>query len=209
MRIAVIGNFDKEIKPNSRGGIELFTYLLVAGLIKSPEISSITLFGVGNNYFNHSKVEFVPILPAGRVEFTQSNHFLSELAQGRADFDAELRLGIATKIIKELISGKVDLIHDNSASLVFTSLSSLLPAPIVTTLHTNVMSPSVMIPYSLGLLDGKSTKQYFVSIARHQQQFVKQNNIDINVIENIYNGIEPKDYIFDNETSNNSYGLWL
>src|SRR5664280_875701 len=100
MRIAVIGNFDKEIKQDSKGGTEFFTYLLVNGLIKSPEISSIMLFGVGADHFNNPKVDFIPILPEERVEFTEANQFLAELSHDRADFDAELRFGIANKIIK-------------------------------------------------------------------------------------------------------------
>jgi len=209
MKIGIVGNFDKEIKPNSQGGTEIFTYELSDQLAKSPDIESITVFGVGKNYFNNPKITFVPVLPEERVEFTQDNKFLANLSRERPDFDAELRFGIANKIVPILLSSDFDLVHDNSTSLVFTSLSNLFPMPILTTLHTNVLSPSVIIPYSLGLLDPKSKKQFFAAIAKHQEKFAKDNNINIDIIQTIYNGLDISYYSSNTQTLNNSYGLWL
>lgn len=209
MKIGVIGNFDKEIKPNSRGGTEVFTHSLVQQLVKSEEITSITVIGVGKNYFTNPKVSFIPILPEERIEFTTNHKFLEQLAKERTDFDAELRFGIANKILKLLLNANFNIIHDNSTSLVFTSLCDLLPIPLLTTLHTNILSPSVMIPYSLDLLEKKSKKQYFVTIANHQKKFAEQNNININIIQNIYNGIDLSLYPLNSDTSQKQNGLWL
>lgn len=209
MKIGIIGNFDKEIKPNSQGGTEVFTYILSAQLAKSPDIESITVFGVGKNYFNNQKIQFVPILPEERIEFTKHHLFLQQLSIERPDFDAELRFGIANKIMRILLSADFDIIHDNSTSLVFTSLSNLLPMPIVTTLHTNVLSPSLIIPYSLGLLEPQSDKQYYVTIAKHQEKFAKDNRIKINIAQTIHNGINVKSYTSNIQTLNKGHGLWL
>ncbi|MBI2421172.1 MAG: hypothetical protein HYV38_03760, partial [Candidatus Levybacteria bacterium] len=83
MKLAVIGNFDKEISPNSKGGTELFTYSLVRGLISKPSIESIIVFGVGRNHFEDKKVTFIPLLQEERVEFTNHNEFLRKLSVGR------------------------------------------------------------------------------------------------------------------------------
>lgn len=209
MKIAIIGNFDKEIKTNSRGGTEVFTYSLTDQLTKSPSIETITVFGVGKNYFTSEKIKFVSILPEERVEFTTHNSLLQGLAKERADFDAEVRFGIANKIMKILVSSDFDLVHDNSTSLVFTSLSFLLKMPMLTTLHTNVLSPSVIIPYVLGLLESKSNKQFFVSIAKHQEELAKKNGIDVNILQTVYNGIDTATYSLNTETKNIDHGLWL
>lgn len=209
MKIAIIGNFDKEISPISKGGTELFTYSLASGLALLPDIESINVFGVGKNYFENEKINFIPILPQERIEFTNNNQYLKNLSEGRTDFDAEFRFGIANKIIMQLENLNIDLIHDNSTSLVFTSLASKLKVPIITTMHTNVMSPSIMIPYSLGMLDPNSKKQYFISIAEHQIRFAIENNININIFQTVYNGLDISKINFISDTSNKSNGLWL
>jgi glycosyltransferase involved in cell wall biosynthesis len=80
---------------------------------------------------------------------------------------------------------------------------------ILTTLHTNVLSPSVIIPYSLGLLNPKSKKQFFAAIAKHQEKFAQDNNININIIQTVYNGLDISSYSLNTQTLNNNYGLWL
>lgn len=208
MKIAVIGNFDKEITPAASGGTEVFTYSLVNELSTNPEISAIDVYGVGKNYFTSEKVTFIPILPTETHDYITSQPLLAQLDKNRSDFLSEYRFGIANKILMRLYHSKYDIIHDNSTSLVFNALSELLPSPILTTLHTNVNSPSIVIPFTLDLLN-KNANQYFVAIANHQAKFAQQNNIPISIVQTIHNGIAIEAFTLVETTTNQETGLWI
>ncbi|MEO6508647.1 MAG: glycosyltransferase, partial [Patescibacteria group bacterium] len=207
MKIAVVANLDKEIKINSKGGSEVFTFLLVDELLKHDDIESIDVFGVGNDYFQNPRVIFHSIIPDESKKFVSQNKLLQDLSEARSDFSTQFEACVAAKLYNSLKEIRVDLLHNNSTSTVFNSLLQSLPFPVLSTLHTNFSSPSTIIPYSLGLLNGEKNLS-FVTISKHQLKFLEENSISLPVKETIYNGIDISKYPFS-EGNENTYGFWI
>lgn len=208
MKLAVIGNFDKEISPFSSGGTEVFTYTLVNELAKRQEIENIDVYGVGQNNFSHPKIRFVAILPTPTQTYIDNHSTLNTISKDRSDFLSEFRFNIAIKIFKLLLENQYDLIHDNSTSAIFNGLGSLLKVPVLTTLHTNVTSPSFFLPYTLGLINSSHKNQYYVAIAKHQKKFAEKENVNINIIDTIYNGLDLENILPSFETDK-KFLLWV
>lgn len=208
MRVAILGNLDKEISINSAGGTEIFTYTFVNELANHDSITSIDVYGVGGNYFTNPKIKFISLLPSSATDFIKANTKLNKLNTARGDILFQFRFNLALKAFNLLLKGKYDVIHDNSTISVYSTLNELLTVPLITTLHTNANSPSVIIPYSLDLIS-KNSKQYFVAIANHQSKYATNHNIDVNIVETIYNGITPSDYPFSIENTTKNHGLWI
>lgn len=208
MKIAVVGNFDKEISPDSKGGTEVFTYSLVNELVNHTSIETIDVYGVGKNHFINPKINFISILPNSARDFIINNEMLSQMSTIRSDFLTDFQSNIAVKCFLQLQNKKYDIIHNNSTSSIFNSMLSLLENITVTTLHTNASSPSIVIPHQLGLLT-KNNKDYFVLIANHQKKFAEKNNLDLQIISTVYNGIDIKKFPFNQNSLENNYGLWI
>lgn len=209
MRVAVISNFEKEISPVSGGGTEVFIYTLVSGLVKKSSIDSVHVYGVGKNNFDNAKIKFISLIPQPTAEYLESNESLKILTQNRLDLVSEFKLNMVMKVFKSFILSKhkYDIIHDNSTSPIFNSLGDLLDVPIVTTIHTNLTSSSILFPNILNLIDKNHKYQYFVSVANHQKKLAEINNV--NIYANVYNGIDINRFSFSESTPNNSYGLWI
>lgn len=208
MKIAILGNFDKEISPSSSGGTEVFTYSLATALVKKLEKDEIHVYGVGKNYFTDPHVSFRSVLPTGTNDFIESDNNLRKLSKNRGDLLSQFQFNLAIKTFYEILSEHYDLIHDNSTLGIFNSLSKLLNIPILTTLHTNLSSPSILIPYLLGMLK-EHNNHYFVTIANHQKKFGEENKINLNIIANIYNGIDVNSYTPNYDTPSDGYGFWI
>ncbi len=209
MRIAVIGNFDKELSNTANGGTELFTFSLANELALRAEITALDVYGVGQNHFTHPKITFISIVPTSTQEYIDNHLLLGPLSKSRTDFLSEVRFNIAIKIFNQLLRKHYDLIHDNSTSTIFNSLGQILNTPIVSTLHTNVISPSVIIPYSLGLIQARFGFQNYVTIAQHQKRFAEINNVTIRIIGNVYNGINLQGMTPLHEPAQKSYLFWI
>lgn len=210
MRIAIAANFDKKVAIDSRGGSEVFTYLQANELAKRNGVEKIIVFGVGKNYFQSDKITFVSLLPEEMRVFTSKTPLLEGLIAKRPDTYSQIEGVMGTKLfsrIKEHLS-EIDIFQNNATSSVFNSLISLIDKPVVTTLHTNADSPSMLVPYSLGSFDS-SPHHYFVRIANHQDNFIKKNTIKLNVVKTIYNGIDATRNTPLFTTSNTEGGLWL
>lgn len=207
MKIAITANFDKELNLDTKGGSELFTFLLANELSKRANVDSIDVYGMGKNYFNNPKIAFHSLLPEGAREYIKKNQLLNQLSTTRTDFFTQFEAILAVKLFRMLIDKNYDLIHNNSTSAVFNSLGSLLKVPIIATLHTNVESPSIIIPESLGLLTQNKDNNFFVAISNFQKRSL--TNIKINITQTIYNGIDTSSYSFSSDTPNNSLGFWI
>src|SRR3989338_4556780 len=109
MKIAVIGNFDKEITPKSRGGTEVFTYSLVSELANNPKVDHIDVYGVGSNHFTSNKVRFIPMVNTSTQEFIDQHPMLGPLSKTRPDIFSEVRFGMGLKIFKHLLENKYDI----------------------------------------------------------------------------------------------------
>lgn len=210
MRIAIAANFDKKVAIDSRGGSEVFTYLQANELAKRSNVEKIIVFGVGANYFHSDKITFVSLLPEETRIFASKMPLLEGLIAKRPDTYSQIEGTMGIKLfslIKQYLP-EIDIFQNNSTSSVFNSLISLINKPVVTTLHTNADSPSMLVPYSLGLFEN-TPHHYFVRIANHQDDFIKKNNITLNVVKTIYNGIDATRNAPLFTTDNTGSGLWI
>ncbi len=207
MKIAITANFDKELNLNTKGGSELFTFLLANELSKRASIDSIDVYGMGKNYFNNPKIIFRGLLPEETREYIKKNQLLNQLYRTRTDFFTQFEAVLAVKLFRILMDKNYDLIHNNSTSAAFNSLSSLLKIPIIATLHTNVESPSIIIPESLGFLTQDKDNNFFVAISNFQKKSLMGTKLKI--VQTVYNGIDVSNYAFSSDTPNNKPGFWI
>jgi glycosyltransferase involved in cell wall biosynthesis len=213
MDIAIIANLYKELSNNAPGGTELFAFLLTQELSCRNSIKHIDVYGVGNNPFVNPKISFIKLLETDINTFMMSNQILKELSSERPYLSDELQYNLITKTYKMISEKKYDIIHNNSTSSLFHSLNYLQVAktintPVITTLHTNISSPSVMIPYQLKFHKLRSN-YYFTPIAHHQIRFAKEHSLDIPLTSPVYNGIDIKQYSFQENTPQKNNGLWV
>jgi glycosyltransferase involved in cell wall biosynthesis len=208
MRIAVTSNFDKEPSENVAGGSELFTYLQTKELSKRDSVEKIDLFAMGVDRINEKKVQFHSLLPISSRDFISQRKLLSELSASRADFLPQFESVIATEMYREIINTNVEIVQNNSTSAVFNSLLTSLSIPVVTTLHTNLNSPSILIPGSLGYLTRKKNN-YFVAISHSQKKLLTDANLDMNIARVIHNGIDHHKFNSQASTAKVGYGLWI
>ncbi len=209
MKIALLANFDKEISQETKGGSESFTYILANNLALFSDIEQIHVIGVGPNHFSHPKIKFHSLLSEETRIFAQKQQYLHELLSTRPDTYTQIESCLAAKLTKTVmrIQPNIDIIHNNTTSAVFNSLLSLFNKSILTTLHTNPSSPSILIPLSLHIT--KDSKQsIFVSIAHHQKNIIDQLHLPCTIFSTVYNGIDIVRYTFLNY-HNNAHGLWI
>lgn len=210
MKIAIAANFDKKVAIDSRGGSEVFTYLQANELAKRKNVEKVYVFGVGKNYFHNDKIVFISLLPEETRTFASKTPLLETLVSKRPDTYSQIEGTMGIKLfslIKKYLL-EIDIFQNNSTSAVFNSLISLIDRPIITTLHTNADSPSMLVPYSLGLFENTS-HHYFVRIANHQDKFIKKNDIKLNIVRTIYNGIDVTRNTPSFTTPSTENGLWL
>lgn len=209
MKIGISANFDKKVAIDSHGGSEVFTYLQATELAKRPEIEKVIVFGVGTSHFKSEKITFVSLLPEETRTFVSTSQ-LSTLLQSRPDSYTQIEGAMGAKLYAHILPylKDIDIFHNNSTSGVFNSLISLIDKPVVTTLHTNADSPSIRIPYSLGMFN-KLSQHHFVAIANHQSEYIRINNLTLPIKTTIHNGIDTTLNTPLFTTPNTSYGLWI
>lgn len=213
MNIAIIANLYKELSDNASGGTELFSFLLAEELASRNLIQHIDVYGVGKNNFHSPKISFINVLEKEISSFISSNSILLDIVKDRPYLSDELQYNLVVKMYKLLMQKKYDIIHNNSTSSLFHSLSylqasAIIQTPIITTLHTNLSSPSVIIPYLLNLIKSNS-HYFFVPIASHQVRYAEKHSLNIPLTAPIYNGIRIDAYSYNENTSLKNYGLWV
>lgn len=210
MKIAVLPNLYKPLSENTTGGTELFAYLLIQELSKRPAIDSIDVYGCGNNPFTDPKIHFISVLDTPIGDLIKSDPHLSSLALERPSLADEIHQNAMVKLYAMLITQRYDIIHNNTSASVFTSmdyLKLLSKTPVVTTIHTNLSSPSIIIPLTLNLMQNEN--HFFVPIAHHQVTHIQKQGYPLSLTEPVYNGINIERIPFQQETGRNEYGLWL
>jgi len=213
MDIAIVANLYKELSNNTSGGTELFSFLLAEELASRNSIRHIDVYGVGKNNFQSPKISFINVLETEIGSFINSNPILLDIVKYRPYLSDELQYNLVAKMYKLLTGKKYDIIHNNSTSSLFHSLVYLqtfktTQTPIITTLHTNLSSPSVIIPYSLNLIESK-LNYFFTPIAYHQIHYAKQHSLNIPLTPPIFNGIKITEYPYNENVLPNNYGLWV
>ncbi|MBI3366785.1 glycosyltransferase [Candidatus Roizmanbacteria bacterium] len=213
MNIAIIANLYKELSGNASGGTELFSFLLAEELASRNSIHHIDVYGVGKNNFRSPKISFINVLETEISSFIDSNSILIDIVKDRPYLSDELQNNLIAKTYKLLTLKNYKIIHNNSTSSLFHSLAYLqafetMQTPIITTLHTNLSSPSIIIPYLLNLIKSNSN-YFFVPIADHQVRYAKKHSLNIPLTAPIYNGIKIYEYSYNENTPQKSYGLWI
>lgn len=206
MNIAVISNFDKDISPTSGGGSETFVYDLVTGLADKGH--TVDVFGVGKNAFNHPHITFQPIVDQAVKAFINNNKLLSDMQPERPDLETQVRFSSLAAALKKMLGNTdYDIIHDNSTSALFNSISSVLTTPVISTAHTNYNSPSILVPYFLAQIPHPN--QHFISISHFQKTVLENNSINIEPLTTVYNGTDITKYQPSFTTDIQSAGLWI
>ncbi|MEX2043457.1 MAG: glycosyltransferase [Patescibacteria group bacterium] len=203
MRIAITANFDKEVRANTTGGSELFTYLLAKHLSRIRGVSGVRVVGVGKDHIRLPKVRFHSVLPVGSRQFIRQDRTLRTLNAARADFFSQVEGSLGIRAYQTLKDIPFDILQNNSTSYAFNALLGGLGKPVVTTMHTNPESPSVIIPKKLGLF-GKN--QRLVPISRHQIRKAKRLGIVTGPV--VPNGVEISARP-GFSTPSSSYALWV
>lgn len=143
MRICVIGSSRFPVREPFAGGLEAHTHALVRELVRRGH--EVTLFAAAGTD---------PSLPVEHLScapFQPSDAARRDVAAPAGDWLREHHAYLG--LMLELASGtrRFDVVHNNSVHHLPIALSALLPAPMVTTLHT---PPLGMLESAVALSDG-------------------------------------------------------
>ncbi|PIS39791.1 MAG: glycosyl transferase [Candidatus Nealsonbacteria bacterium CG08_land_8_20_14_0_20_38_20] len=174
MKIALLAPFEESVPPKRYGGIEIIVYYLAQILTKKGH--QVFLLATGDSKTN---AKLIPIFPHSiRKE---------KIAQNIKNRDAIKYIGVG-KIIKELKKIKIDIIH-NHIGWRFLPFACLFESPTVTTLHGPLDTPYQQFIY------GQFKKIPVISISDSQRKPFP----NLNYAATIYNGIDIKEFEFNNK----------
>ena len=177
MKIALLAPFEEGVPPEKYGGTELIVYSLAQLLPQKGH--KVYLLASGDS---RTKAELLPIFPAGLRK--------EKLALDLKSREAFKYIGIS-KIIKALLKIKVDIIH-NHIGWRFLPFAFLFDAPTLTTLHGPLDSEYQRLVY------GQFKQFPYVSVSKSQQKPFP----GLNYAATIYNGINVKDFEFNDKPKN-------
>jgi len=190
MRIGILGTLAKPIVDNSTGGTETFCRLLATGLVKKGH--EVLLFAS-----NDASISGVQVIPASSVTMQEIKDVMKE--KNENEMTVEEKTAIDHALVARLLvtaktfEQKIDILHDNTSSLLVGATSDLFSIPIVTTLH---MPPSSFSEYVTIPKKILTPTNRFVAVSKYEEQ---QLIASIPSISCIYNGIEEEMYLFSPE----------
>ena len=172
MKIAQIAPFEESVPPKKYGGTELVIYNLTKGLVEKNH--RVVLFASADS---KTKAKLFPI-------------FHKPLRENKDCSEPKIReaykfLGVG-ETVKALMKERFDIIH-NHIGWRFLPFAQLFKTPILTTLHG---------PLNIGyqkMIYRKYPNLFYVSISKAQRKPLKE----INFVANIYNGVELKNFAFN------------
>lgn len=180
MNIALLSPLEESVPPERYGGIERVVYQLAQQLIALGH--DVTLLASGDSV---TPAKLIPITTKALRRLPRMNNVKI--------FDSLKVIGIA-KIIAYVQKHPFDIIHNHFDSGWIQPFEYLLPTPMVTTLHGNLLSEYEYPVYK------KFSKSRYVSISFNQRRALPR----LNYIANVYNGLDfsrytlgttPKDYL--------------
>ncbi len=170
------------VPPKKYGGTELIVSHLTEELIKRGH--QVTLFASGDSITRAKLISVCPKALYG-VGIPWTDAFWPLLHTSTAFEKAK----------------NFDIIH-NHFHYFGLSFSSLVKTPVVTTYHGD-FATAEKNPAKYQILE-KFKRNYFISISNLQRKFTKVN---LNFIATVYNGINLKEFKFNNKSQN--YLVWL
>jgi len=181
MKIALLAPFEESVPPEKYGGTELIVYYLAQILSRKH---SVFLLATGDS---KTKAKLMPIFPRSiRKE---------KMSQDVKIRDSLKYIGIA-KVIEIIKKINPDIIH-NHIGWRFLPFVSLVKAPVITTLHGPLNIPYQQFVY------GKFKDLPFVSISNAQKKSFPM----LNFVATIYNGIDIKQFHFNDEPKGNYFAF--
>lgn len=129
MKIAIIGHLKYPIKPPFAGGLEMITHTLASRLIRNGH--EVTVYAAGDS---DRAIGLDPVVPKSTVpeclrQFGCEDRYWIESTENRA----------YRNLMHGLMQSDYDVIHNNSISPIPLRYASLLPVPLITTLHVPVL----------------------------------------------------------------------
>jgi len=171
LRVGLIGGVRFPQGPPFAGGLEAHTWALAEGLRDRGH--EVTVFGV----------DAPPgcALEEVRIDWRPTEHARRDVSNRPADVVAEHHAYL--QIVQRLASGdaEVDVVHNNSTHYLPLTMASMLPAPMVTTLHT---PPTPWLESAFAL--GAGGHGHVVSVSRSNAAQWTAGTVD----EVIANGID-------------------
>lgn len=184
MKIAVLTSLHKKICPNAYGGTELFTQLLVDGLMKRGH--EVTLFASADS---ETSARLIPSIPAD----------LSSQNVSGVKLFLPYQLQMAEKAVS--MQEEFDIIHNSFyENYMVNPFLPFFRKPVVSTVHNDFFRDNEFRKFFSGY--GRKTKYVFVSeFSRH---FTAGMDLDA---DTVYNGIEVDGYPFRPEVGD--YLFWI
>ncbi|MCK5123094.1 MAG: glycosyltransferase family 4 protein [Candidatus Pacebacteria bacterium] len=184
LKIAQIAPLWETIPPKKYGGIEIMTDKITNELLKRGH--QVTLFASGNS---RTKAKLKSVFPKSLFEMKVDWYHRSQNL---------INVANAFKYADEF-----DVIHNHAGDngLLFSEITK---TPVLTTLHNVLPDSKQKNSDEYVTMKYFSRKTNFVSISFNQRT---QTDLKLNFVDNIYNGINLKDFSFNQKPKN--YFVWL
>jgi glycosyltransferase involved in cell wall biosynthesis len=172
MRIAIVAPFEETVPPQGYGGTEQMVHLITEGLVARGH--DVTLFATGGS------VTSAKLVPVFDRSLRQDPEIIGDMAKREAyKFIGEGR------VLEHLQSGGFDIIHSH-ISWRLLPFHSLVPTPIVTTLHFSLEHDTIKGRHVPCLYP---TEPY-ISISDAQ----RRNAPGLNYVATVHNGIDTDEF---------------
>lgn len=177
MKIAFLAPFEESVPPEKYGGTELMVYNIIQGMVKKGH--EVTLLGSGDS---KTKANLVHIF---------EKHLRSyPCFKDDSYYNALKFIGIG-RVVNYLMNNRFDIVH-NHIGWRFLPFLELFIDPCITTLHG-----PLDICYQCEVYK-RYLDHNFISISHNQREPLPE----LNIIENVYNGIDMDKYEFCNKPDN-------
>lgn len=188
MKIAIAGVITKKIEPHPLGGTEMFTYLLVEGLVKKGH--DVTLYCAKGSKTSATR----------QVEICEPAEAIGQ--ESNVEFVYPYTLIEMRQILQDLGANKYDILHVSFLKTFMASFfADQIKIPLLHTIHRDFMENKRL--HAVYQRIGFHPNEHFVFVSERarQRSLLKENT------HAIHNGIDTQAYPFSPECSDTF--LWL
>ncbi len=189
MKIAIAGVITKKIESHPLGGTELFTYLLVDGLVKrGHEVTLYCAKGTKTSAQRH-------------IEICEPEQAMGQ--ESNVEFVYPYTLLEIRQILQDIKQQNYDILHVNFLKTFLMSyFADQVSIPVLHTIHRDFLSNERL--YDVYKKIGFHSNEYFVFVSKNaQRQSLLKENTHV-----IANGINLTDYSYVGKQDQESF-LWL